>query len=156
MHVETLTRNAFREFGDVIEKQGAHHFSINHGFAERYDELTIATHDHGSEIKISIFEAKPRPQPIVINMMERHPLGSQAFYPLQNEDWLVVVCQNPQDKASFRCFRATGNQGVNYARNVWHFPLLVFSPSQFIIVDRKGGGNNLEEIALDEPLNVQL
>ncbi len=57
--------------------------------------------------------------------MERHPLGSQAFVPLQDRPWLVVVCAAPDDLASYRAFTATGLQGVNYARNVWHHPLLV-------------------------------
>ena len=154
MKIEILTRDAFRDFGDVIETRDAKHFSINQGYAERFDELAVAATDAGSEVKISIFEAKARPQPIVIDMMERHPLGSQAFYPLQNEDWLVVVCHDPHDANSFRCFRASGQQGVNYGRNKWHFPLLVFAPSRFIIVDRKGGGNNLEEVMLKAPLFV--
>ena len=86
--------------------------------------------------------------------MERHPLGSQAFYPLQDEDWLVLICADPHDKTSFRCFRANGRQGVNYARNVWHFPLLVFAPSRFIVVDRKGPGNNLEEAVLSISIEI--
>jgi ureidoglycolate lyase len=78
--------------------------------------------------------------------MERHPLGSQIFYPLQDQPWLVVVCGDPEDASSFRAFQATGRQGVNYARNVWHHPLLVnANESRFFVVDRKGPGNNLEE-----------
>ncbi len=89
--------------------------------------------------------------------MERHPLGSQAFVPLQDRPWLVVVCAAPDDLASYRAFTATGLQGVNYARNVWHHPLLVLdSQSRFFIVDRKGPGNNLEERWLDQPLTLSL
>ena len=86
--------------------------------------------------------------------MERHPLGSQAFYPLQNEEWLVLVCGDPTEPSSYRCFRASGEQGINYARNTWHFPLLVFVPSKFIIVDRKGPGVNLEEVMLEKPFEI--
>ncbi|MDE2385705.1 MAG: ureidoglycolate lyase [Alphaproteobacteria bacterium] len=154
MRIEPLTRQAFAPFGDVIETQGAHHFTINQGFATRFDDLCKVDVVEGGEVKVSIFEARPRPQPIRIDLMERHPLGSQAFYPLQDEDWLVLVCANPREAGTYRCFRATGRQGVNYARNVWHFPLLVFAPARFIIVDRKGPGNNLEEVMLEKALSI--
>jgi ureidoglycolate lyase len=83
--------------------------------------------------------------------MERHPLGSQIFFPLQDRTWLVLVAQDPRDPATYRAYRANGRQGVNYARNVWHFPLIVTGAGdRFIVVDRKGPGNNLEEVLLPE------
>jgi ureidoglycolate lyase len=145
-----LTRQAFGPFGEVIEMAGTP-LAINQGFADRYDDLCKLD---GDGIKLSLFAASPRPQPIQINLMERHPLGSQAFYPLQNEDWLVLVCADPHIKSTYRCFKATGRQGVNYARGTWHFPLLVFKPSRFIVVDRKGPGKNLEEVMLQVPLSL--
>ncbi|MDB5544797.1 MAG: ureidoglycolate hydrolase, partial [Hyphomicrobiales bacterium] len=101
--------------------------------------------------------AQPRPAPIAIEVMERHPDGSQLFYPLQDRDWIVVVCGDPQDLASYRAFLANGRQGVNYARNVWHHPLLVCdADSRFIVVDRAGPGANLEEIFLDKTQPLEL
>ena len=96
----------------------------------------------------------PRPQPIAISMMERHPLGSQIFHPLQNFSWLVLVCAEPADIATYRAFRATGEQGISYARGTWHHPLLVLQPQQFFIVDRKGPGVNLEEVKLQRAFNL--
>ena len=150
MKIEPLTASAFAPFGEVIEMVGKP-LSINQGFADRFDDLCKV---EGDGIKVSLFAARPRPLPIAIDLMERHPLGSQAFYPLQNEEWLVLVCADPLDASSYRCFRATGQQGVNYARGTWHFPLLVFAPSKFIVVDRKGPGNNLEEVMLPKPLQI--
>jgi ureidoglycolate lyase len=145
---EPLTKASFAPFGDVIEIEGAQHFPINQGFAERFNDL--ARVDVG-EVNISIVTAKVRPKPIGLKLMERHPLGSQIFYPLQDRPWLVVVCVEPQDSKSFRVFRATGRQGINYARNTWHFPLLVLEAEcRFLVVDRKGPGNNLEEVKIDE------
>jgi ureidoglycolate lyase len=73
-------------------------------------------------------------------------LGSQIFFPLQDRPWLVVVAEDAHDFKSYRAFTATGSQGVNYARHVWHHPLLVLDPgSRFLVVDRKGPGDNLEE-----------
>ena len=152
MKIEKLTLESFAPFGEVIEMSGAP-LSINQGFADRFDDLCNVELGEGA-VKVSLFEARPRASPINIDLMERHPLGSQAFYPLQNEEWLVLVCADPKDETSFRCFRATGKQGVNYARNVWHFPLLVFAASKFIVVDRKGPGVNLEEVRLASPLLI--
>ncbi len=143
--LEPLTKAAFAPFGDVIESDGARHFPINQGFAERFHDLATIDAEGGQAI-ISLCTAEPRPLPIEIKLMERHPLGSQAFIPLQDRDWLVVVASDPLTPASLRAFRATGRQGVHYGRNVWHHPLLVLDPgSRFLIADRKGPGTNLEE-----------
>ena len=145
---EPLTKAAFAPFGDVIEMEGRASFPINQGFAERFNDL--ARVDVG-EVNISIVSANPRPKPVALKLMERHPLGSQIFYPLQDRPWLVVVCVEPHDAKSFRVFGATGRQGINYARNTWHFPLLVLEDqSRFLVVDRKGPGANLEEMCIDE------
>lgn len=148
---QPLTRDAFAPFGDVIEMEGTDPLTINQGFAQRFNDLARAdvTRDGGST-NISLFLGQPRPLPIAIKLMERHPLGSQLFLPLQDRRWLVLVAGDVRDFASYRAFAASGRQGVNYARNIWHHPLLVFdADSRFLIVDRKGPGNNLEEVWLD-------
>ena len=148
MKIEPLARAGFAPFGDVIEIDGAQHYSINQGFAERFNDLASVD---AEAVDISIVVASPRPKPIAITLMERHPLGSQIFYPLQDSPWLVLVCGDPKDSKSFRAFSATGLQGINYARNIWHHPLLVLeAESRFLVVDRKGPGANLEEIQINE------
>jgi ureidoglycolate lyase len=155
--ISPLSREAFAPFGDVVEAAGAAPIAINQGFAERVNGLaTIDVGQEGGETNISLFTARPRPAPIAIKLMERHPLGSQLFYPLQDRDWLVVVCTDPHASDTYRAFRATGRQGVNYAPNTWHHPLLVRdADSRFLIVDRKGPGKNLEEIWLDQALLLE-
>lgn len=145
---QPLTRDVFAPFGDVIEMEGAAHFTINQGFAERFNDLAgVDVSSEGGLTNVSLFLGQPRPQPIAIRLMERHPLGSQIFLPLQDRPWLVLVAEDVNDIKSYRAFTATGRQGVNYARNVWHHPLLVMdADSRFIVVDRKGPGNNLEEV----------
>ena len=156
--IEPLTKQAFAPFGEVIETEGVIPLSINQGYARRFNDLaTIDVAAAGGETNISWFVASLRPAPIAIRLMERHPLGSQLFVPLGGVDWLVVVCADPRDAATYRAFRATGQQGVNYARNCWHHPLLVLEDaSPFLVVDRKGGGDNLEECWLDETMQIEL
>jgi ureidoglycolate lyase len=148
MKIEPLTKAGFAPFGEVIDIDSAQHFPINQGFAERFNDLASVDVE---AVNISIVVANPRPRPIAITLMERHPLGSQIFYPLQDRPWLVLVCGDPKDRTSFRAFFATGRQGINYARNAWHHPLLVLdAASRFLVVDRKGPGANLEEVPIDE------
>ena len=155
---EPLTRSAFAPFGDTIDMADIAPKHINQGFADRFDGLAnvdVAT--GGGAVNVSIFHARPRPAPIDILLMERHPLGSQLFVPMQDRPWLVLVCTDPLDASSYRAFWASGAQGVNYARNVWHHPLLVLdAESRFLIADRVGPGNNLEEIELDESQRLTL
>jgi ureidoglycolate lyase len=147
LSIEPLTESAFAAFGHVVDVLSVAPLEINQGFATRFNDLAeIDVQADGGRTQICLFTAEPRPTPIIISLMERHPLGSQLFYPLQDRPWLVVVCQDPTDASSYRSFRASGRQGVNYARNAWHHPLLVLDPqSRFIVVDRVGPGSNLEE-----------
>lgn len=151
-----LTAQAFKAYGDVIETAACAPRSINQGFAQRFNDLCgVDVARDGGAVNVSLFTAIPRPQPITIKLMERHPLGSQAFIPMQEQPWLVLVCDDPLDTSTYHLFSATGRQGVNYARNIWHHPLLVFDAnSHFLIIDRKGPGENLEEVWLPEAWRV--
>jgi len=153
--IEPLTAEAFRPFGDVIDiASSLNHFTINEGYAERYDDL--ARIDVGREAgypRLSIFRAKPRSLPFALSLLERHPLGSQAFVPMSPQPYLVVVSEggNTPDLASIRCFRAAPGQGVNYAPGTWHHPLLALHEvCDFAVVDRGGpeGIANCDEVAL--------
>ena len=155
---EPLTKAAFALFGDVVEMEGAQQIPTNQGFGVRFNDLArVDVAAEGGTVNVSFFTANPRPMPVAITLMERHPIASQMFFPLQDRDWLVLVAGDPGDDKSFRAFRANGRQGVNYARNVWHFPLLVFDAgSRFLVADRKGPGNNLEEVWLPESWKIVL
>jgi ureidoglycolate lyase len=46
---------------------------------------------------------------------------------------------------------------VNYPRNLWHGVLTpIGEPQDFLIVDRGGAGNNLEEFFFSEPYEIRL
>jgi ureidoglycolate lyase len=153
-----LIRSDFAPFGDVIEMDNAEHFTINQGFAERYVDLAkVDVGSEGGSTHVSLVLGQPRPKPIAIKLMERHPLGSQIFLPLQERPWLIVVCEDMGNFSTYRAFKASGRQGINYARNIWHHPLLVLDQdSRFVVVDRKGPGDNLEEAWLTDELAFSL
>ena len=144
--VEPLTRAAFLPYGDVLEREGAELRSINGGTTDRLHALAAIDVGAGGRPIVSMFVGRRRPFPLAIGMLERHPLGSQCFFPLQPFDWLVVVGDELAGEGNLRCFRATGDQGVSYRANVWHHPLLVLQPTQdFLVVDRDGPGDNCLE-----------
>lgn len=146
--VQPLTPEAFAPFGDVIEAGLGEIKHINWDRTERHHALaTVDVIGDKAHVLMNIFRSQAWDLPIHIKMVERHPLGSQAFMPLSGGDYLVVVAQDhegtPQQPL---VFLARGTQGVNYHRNVWHHPLLALGETaDFLVVDRGGEGNNLEE-----------
>lgn len=158
IRVKPLTRRAFAPFGDVIETGGAENFPINNGSTIRFHDLAqVEAAGPAARTMVSIFRGRPFAPPIKIAMMERHPLGSQAFMPLQQKPFLVVVASDeggrPGEPVAFVVRPDSGGlRGVNYRRNVWHHPLLALQGrSDFLVIDRGGEGNNLEECSFDEP-----
>jgi ureidoglycolate lyase len=148
---EPLTTAGFAPFGSVIEASNdAVRVDINQGHAIRYDRLAdIDAGDGGGTAVISLFRARPLDSPILATF-ERHPLGSQSFMPLSGRPYLVAVAPaGVFDAAQVRVFRAEAHQGVQYRKGVWHHFLLVLdAESDFLVVDRAGPGDNLDEIEL--------
>lgn len=148
---EPLTADAFAPFGDVIEASDrAEVIPINYGWTTRFNALADVAVGDGHAI-LSIFRSKPL-SPLVLKIFERHPLGSQAFVPMQGRPFLVAVAPpGALDPAAVRVFRAEASQGVNYAKGTWHhFLLALEAESDFLVVDREGPGENLDEIELAE------
>jgi ureidoglycolate lyase len=153
-----LTRDSFAPFGEVVTLDGARHYPINQGTTERYHALATAdTGAEGGQPIISLFRGQPRSLPLEVAIMERHPLGSQAFIPLthsEQDEYLVVVAPAGEFRLeNLRAFLGRGFQGVNYARGVWHHPLIALHKlSDFLVVDRIGQGHNCDEIPLQADL----
>jgi ureidoglycolate lyase len=155
LSVAPLAPEAFAPFGEVIQVAGSRHYTINDGYAERHHDLArVDVMEQDGRPLINIFRAKPRALPMRIRMMERHPLSSQAFIPLEVMPFLVVVAAPGSapapDPTELRAFITDGRQGVNYARGTWHYPLIAIDrPSDFLVIDRGGPGINCDEITLD-------
>jgi ureidoglycolate lyase len=149
---EPLTRAAFAAFGDVIEAGNAFDL-INSGTTQQYRKLTdIDVSTDGGKTQISLYRVVPYRLPHTIDMLERHPLSSQLFMPLNASPFLVVVAPAGEriDRASVRAFVTNGAQGVNYRRGTWHHPVIALAnPSEFLVVDRVGPGANCDEVFFD-------
>lgn len=151
---EPLTAAGFAPFGEVLDTEGRDSIAINQGTARRFHRLAEIDTDPEGTAVLSIFRADARKLPLDVMLMERHPLGSQAFMPLQDDPYLVVVAGDPAEPRSFRAFRAR-RQGVNFRRGAWHHPLVALSHgASFLIADRDGPGDNLEEYPLREGMIV--
>ena len=154
LKIEPLTREAFAPFGDVIETEGAENFLINNGSTIRFHDLANIETDEEGRVLVNIFRATPLDYPLTIQLVERHPKGSQAFIPLSERPYLVLVA--PKGEAvqpkDLRVFRAGGHQGVNYHAGTWHHPVLALEQvSDFLVIDRGGAGANCDEIHFDDP-----
>ncbi|MBZ8135107.1 ureidoglycolate lyase [Afifella sp. IM 167] len=148
-----LTRDAFRPFGEVIAAKGVDPVFINRGKAKRFHALATAdTGEAGGRAIISLFSGDPYELPIPISMMERHPLASQAFMPLSGRPWLVVVAPDERGQPGRPvAFLAEGEEGVQFARGVWHHPLIALGGrADFLVVDRAGPEGEAAEVNLEE------
>ena len=155
-----LTRDEFAPFGEVIETDGAERRMINAGSTVRFHDLArVDVAAAGGYALINVFRAQPLPLPLAVRIMERHPLGSQAFIPLDSAPFLIVVAPAgaAPGPAELRAFVTDGRQGVNYARGVWHHPVIAMTrETDFVVIDRGGPGDNLVEVrfAADGPAAV--
>ena len=156
---QPLTAQAFAAFGDVIEARSDTVININQGTSQRFHDLArvdVAS-DKGHPL-VNIFRASPYPEPLTLSMLEKHPLGSQLFMPLQEHAYLVAVAQASDQISAgdITVFSASGNQGVNFQPGTWHHPLLVLVQQDFLVVDRGGKGDNLVEQDLDQSVLISL
>ena len=156
LDVAPLTAEAFTPWGDVVEARGAPDQLINQGLCGRFHDRARLDFGDG-RAGISLFDAEPRHLPHVVDMVERHPEGSQAFIPVSGARLLVVVADDDGGlPIRPRAFVTAPGQAVNLMRGVWHGVLAPLErPGQFVVVDRIGGGSNLEEHWFDTPYVVE-
>lgn len=156
IRAEPLTAEAFAPFGDVIALRSAPDKIINAGKCGRHHDL--ATLDFGPDGRagISLFDAEPRSLPYCLDLLERHPDGAQAFLPMSEHPFLVIVALDEGGQPGIpRAFLTAPGQGVNYHRGTWHGVLApLHAPGLFAVVDRIGSTPNLEEFFLDPAITV--
>jgi ureidoglycolate lyase len=157
IRTEPLATAAFAAFGDVLETVGEPDKIINQGLCRRWHGLARLDVTVG-RVGLSLFKAELRSLPYSLDMIERHPDGSQAFLPMSLNPFLVVVAPDDDDRPGTpQAFLTAPGQGVNYHRGVWHGVLAPLGGSGlFAVIDRIGGGANLEEHWFDQAFSIEL
>ncbi|MBM2323327.1 MULTISPECIES: ureidoglycolate lyase [Marivita] len=152
---EPMTATAFAPFGDLLDCAGDPDKLINQGLCGRYHDRASLDFADG-RAGISLFKAELRSLPYTLDLMERHPLGSQAFVPMSHDPFLVIVAPDAGGAPGApRAFLTQGGQAINIHRNTWHGVLTPLAGTGlFAVIDRIGDGVNLEEHWLDEPWTV--
>ena len=148
-----ITKEKFSRFGDMISTSEIKPIEINNGYAKRYDGIAnLNTSKDNGETTISIFSTLKRNFPMKIDMMEKHPLGSQAFIPMKETTFLAFVAPNGDkpDLNKIEAFIIPPGIGINYKPGTWHFPLISTEDMNFLVIDRKGSGENLVIENLDK------
>ena len=151
---QPLTSERFAPYGEVIEAVADRKAAMNAGRFERFNDLCDVDMNDDGRVAVSIARCRVATElPYRIEMVERHPLGSQAFVPLSRSRMIIVVAppEESVDAADLRAFVSNGRQGVNYRRGTWHMPLIAFESGQeFLVIDRAAGEANCDEHDLDE------
>ena len=152
---QPLTIAAFAPFGDVLDAAGTPDRMINAGLCARFHDrarIDIAEGRAG----LSVFHAVARSLPYAFDLVERHPLGSQAFVPMTQAPFLVIVTPDENGTPGTpRAFLTNGAQGINLHRGTWHGVLTPLqAPGLFAVLDRIGEGANLEEYRYPKPWTV--
>ena len=159
LQARPLTRERFAPYGDVIESSDIDRAAMNAARFERFDDLCSVDMGEDGRVAVSIARCRVATAlPYRIDMVERHPLGSQAFVPLSRAKMIVVVAPPGEsvEAADLRAFVTNGRQGINYRRGTWHMPLIAFAAGQeFLIIDRAAGQPNCDEHVLDEPVMLE-
>ena len=141
-----LTKKNFSKFGQIIDTSKKNPININNGFAKRFDNLiNVDISKKKGKAIVSIFKAKKRRFPMKIDMMEKHPLGSQAFIPMKETTFITFVAPKGEkpELNKIEAFIIPPGIGINYHPGIWHFPLISTEDMNFLVVDRKGSGKNL-------------
>ena len=141
-----ISRSNFAPYGDLISSDDIKPMDINAGYAKRFDNLAnLNTSKDGGETVVSIFSALKRTFPMKIDMMEKHPLGSQAFIPMKETIFLSFVAPSGESReiSKIKAFIIPPKTGINYKPGIWHFPLISTENTNFLVIDRKGKGENL-------------
>lgn len=153
-----LSSDIFAPFGDVIEVSDSNKIiPINDGLADRHHDLAkVDVDDQGGHAIVSIIATQSTPLPLCVSVMERHPIGSQAFIPIDNIPYIVLVAPAGDfDYQSLQGFLAQPYQGVNYAKGTWHHACISLNDSnQFLVIDRGGQGDNCDFVSIPESVNI--
>lgn len=167
--IQPLTAELFAPFGDVIDTQNSEKFLINNGNCTRHHAISdVIIEDEAGKPIISIFSGTSYSLPYTLDSVERHPFGSQAFIPMHDNPFLVIVCEDKNGiPQSPQAFITKPRQGINLKPNTWHGVLTPLTPPtptdkacNFLVIDRGDTNNtdtnNLVEHIFPTPYQINI
>ena len=156
VYTQPLSQELFAPFGDVIEVSGTPDKMINKAMCGRFHDRAHLQTDPEGRLGLSLFQSQSFALPLMLEMVERHPLGSQAFIPMHQNPFLVIVAPDQAGQPGTPlAFVTNGAQAVNIGRDIWHGVLTPLAdPGLFTVIDRIGSGNNLEEFWYKTPFRI--
>lgn len=160
LELEPLTAGAFAPFGVVVDIGSGDAETINEGNTRKFAGLLEpdCAHEEG-RVAVHLYRSRARALPLEVHSLERHPLGSQAFWPLEGRPYVVVVAppgDRPEESA-IRGFLAQGRQAIQYHRGTWHhYQVSLEADSDYLVIDRLGPGENCDVVELSEPLRIRM
>lgn len=131
LHARPLTPDAYAPYGHVImaSPRGEPGRTANQGTARRFDHLAALEdlRPGHAKLNVAVFRCAPRPagsMPVLV--LEKHPMSTQIFVPMNAERYLVLVARGGDrpDLSTLGAFVAGGTQGVSYLPGVWHHPMI--------------------------------
>lgn len=159
-NVQTITRELFAPYGDLIEANNNSPDVINSGNTQRFSDLSrIHLLGSASQACVNIYRAKALCEPVILHKLERHPYGSQLFMPLNRESFIVVVAPTSSSKPMLDglcAFWVDGGRGINLLPGTWHHSLLSLTTADYLVVERESPQENVNEYILDEPVCLSL
>ena len=147
LQTKKISKDNFSKFGQLISTQGIESQNINEETTRSfYDLVNIEIYGDDNQCRVNIFKSIKRIFPLEINMLENHPLSSQAFIPLQKTNFIVVVApvSDKPDLNLIEAFHVSPEEGINFKPKVWHFPLIATENSNYLTIDKKDSANNIE------------
>ena len=147
LQIKKISKDNFSKYGQLVSTKDIESQNINEETTKSfYDLVNIEIYGDDKKCRVNIFKSIKRNFPLEVNMLENHPLSSQAFIPLQKTNFIVVVApiSSEPDINLIETFLVSPEEGINFKPKVWHFPLIATENSNFLTIDKKNSENNLE------------
>lgn len=147
INFKEITKDNFSIYGDLITTRNKISENINKNTTQSFFDLAnIEILGEDKNVRLNIFNSKKRIFPIIIDMLEMHPLSSQVFLPMSITNFIVLVApiNTKPDLSKIEYFKISNGDGINFKSGVWHFPLISINDAQFITIDKKFAEKNIE------------
>jgi ureidoglycolate lyase len=125
-----LTQADYARYGNVLSaaRDDVAAVAANLGTAQKRARLAPLVNARAhADANVSVFRCAPIPErPVTLRLLEKHPLSTQMFVPMNARRYLVVVAEGDDapDLTTLSAFVAEGPQAITYHPGIWHHPMI--------------------------------